>query len=173
MGFEIKTVLDMETLLAYQKITGKSIQKRKTILARGALIVLGVVGLTMCAYAMGMAGVNSTGILGVVLSALSLSLGVAWNSYHTWRIAKHTPANFEQRFYFAEENMAASAGGQELAHRYGDFKTVAESEDYFVLYQHPKMGYILPKSGFVKGRPEEFSKFIAEKTGKPVVSVKL
>lgn len=173
MGFEVKTVLDLEAITAYQKITGKSIQKRKTILARSALVVVGVVGLTMCGYAIGTAGVNGTGILGMVLSALCLSMGTAWYSYHTRRLARRIPANFEQHFYFGEENMAATANGQELAHAYSAFKTVAESEDYFVLFQNPKMGYVLPKSGFVKGQPADFSKFIAEKTGKPVIPVTL
>ncbi len=173
MGFEVKTVLNAEALIAYQKMAGRSVLKKRTLVLRGSLILAGVMGLTLSAVALGAAGMTLFVMLGILLSALCLTMGGMWYNYTAGKMAKKTPADFQQDFFFGEENMAAVAGGRQLSHGYGDFMAVAESEGYFVLFLDPRSGYILPKNGFVKGRPEEFGAFIGEKTGKRVTPVKL
>lgn len=173
MGFEVKTVLNAETLIAYQKMAGRSVLKQRTLVVRGALLLAGLLGLTLSAVALGAAGMTLFVLLGILLSALCLTMGIMWYNYTAGKMAKRTPADFEQEFFFSEENMAAVAGGRQLSHSYRDFMTVAESEGYFVLFLDPRSGYILPKNGFLKGKPEEFGAFIAQKTGQSVTPVKL
>ena len=173
MEFEVKTVLDAETMVAYQKIAGRTVQRKKTALTRGALFLAGILGLTICAAGAAMSGVNGTVLLGTLLGGLCVALGAVWYNYTAWRVSRGTPGGLEQTFIFNGENLVASAGGQQVLHGYRDFSVLAESERYFVLFLNSGAGYILPKRGFLKGTPEQFGPFIEEKTGKKLTPAKL
>ncbi len=173
MEFEVKTVLDAKTLVDYQRITGRTVQRKKTAMTRGALFLAGILGLTICAVGIATSGFNTTVLLGTLLSGACVALGAVWYNYTTWRVSRKTPSGLEQTFFFTGENLVASAGEQRVLHGYRDFSALAESEEYFVLFLSSRAGYILPKSGFLKGTPEQFGPFIEEKTGKKFAPAKL
>lgn len=173
MDFEVKTVLDAKTLVDYQKIAGKTVLRKKTVLTRGALFLAGVLGLTICAVGVATSGVNVTVMLGTLLSGLCVALGAVWYNYTTWRVSRKTPSGLEQTFFFSGENLVASAGERRVVHGYRDFVALAESGGYFVLFLNSRSGYILPKSGFLKGTPEQFGPFIEEKTGRKLAPANL
>ena len=69
--------------------------------------------------------------------------------------------------------MVAQGGTEKVVHQYGEFRDLAETEDYFVLFLHKGAGYILDKKGFLTGTPAQFGEFIKEKTGKDIPFVKI
>ncbi len=174
MEFEVKTVLDAKTVMDYQRLAGRTIQRSRTVLIRAALVVVGLLGLTLCGFGMAaIGGANLTIGVGVVLSALCLMMGLSWYQYQARKSLRGVPAEFEQRFYFSDAGVVAKSESEQLLHNYSDFCALAESEDYFALFLNRRSGYLLPKSGFLAGDVKAFGRFIQEKTGKEITRAKL
>lgn len=173
MGFEVKTVLGKEEVMAYQRISGRTIQRRRTLFARISLIAVAILGLTGSAVGVAAAGFTGSIALGILLCAACFAMGTRWYEYVAWRSGRKVPEGFTQTFYFDENNVVGQAEGQQVLHRYSDFAGAAESENYFCLFLNKKVGYILPKEGFLKGEPKDFGAFIQQKTGKDLPFVKI
>lgn len=173
MDFQVKTVLGQKEILAYQRITARTVQKVKMNLLHWGLIVVGLLGLTASGAAIGSGASGSGGILGVVLSMICFVWGINWYRYLVWKVARKVPPNLEQEFLFGEEGMVAKTSVEKLSHRYKGFYAIAESREYYVIFLAKGMGYILDKQGFLTGEAEAFGAYIQERTGKPLAVVNL
>ncbi len=173
MEFEVKTVLGAEAIMAYQKINGKTVERRNVTRIRAGLIAVGVLGLTGSAVAIGAAGFTGAVAFGVILSMACFALGLCWYQYAAWRVARRVPEGFTQEFYFGENGVVGKSSGEQIFHNYSDFIALAEAQDYFCLFLNNKLGYVLPKKGFFRGTPEAFGDFIKKMTGKdlPLVNI--
>lgn len=173
MEFLVKTVLGKTEIMAYQKVSCKTVQKLKMTAIHWGLIVFGVIGLTANGVALGASRGGAGAILGILLSTLAFVWGVNWYRYLTYKTARRLPAHFEQKFYFDETGVVAQGGTEKVVHQYGEFRALAETEDYFVLFLNQSSGYILSKAGFLQGDPTEFGTFLQKKTGKKLPFVKI
>ena len=173
MEFLVKTTLGTTEIMAYQKITGKTVQKVKMTALHWGLIGFGLLRLTASGAALSVARGGAGAVLGIALSMLAFVWGVNWYRYLTFKTARRLPAEFEQKFYFDDASMVAQGGTEKVVHQYGEFRDLAETEDYFVLFLHKGAGYILDKKGFLTGTPAQFGEFIKEKTGKDIPFVKI
>lgn len=173
MEFLVKTDLGKTEIMAYQKVSCKTVQKLKMTLLHWGLIGFGLIGLTASGVALGTSGGGSGAFLGIALSTLAFVWGVNWYRYLTYKTARRLPEHFEQKFYFDEANVVAQGGAEKVIHRYSEFCALAETEDYFVLFLNRFSGYILSKKGFLQGDPAQFGTFLKEKTGKKLPLVKI
>lgn len=173
MEFLVKTDLGRTEVLAYQKVSCKTVQKVKMTAIHWGLIVFGLIGLTANGAALGASRGGAGAVLGIALSTVAFVWGVNWYRYLAYKTTRRLPAHVEQKFYFDETGAAAQSGAEKVAHAYGAFRALAETEDYFVLFLDRESGYILPKTGFQRGDSSEFGAFIREKTGKALPFVKI
>lgn len=173
MEFQVKTTLGQKEILAYQRITGKTVQRVKMNVLHWGLVGLGLVGLTASGAALATVQGGAGSLLGLALSTICFVWGINWYRYLVWKVGRRLPADFQQEFLFGEDGMLARSVNEKVSHRYGAIYALAESQDYFVLFLHKGAGYILDKQGFEVGSPEEFATHIQEKTGKQISRVTL
>lgn len=173
MNFEVKTVLTKKEIMAYQRISGKTVQRGRLLGSRGGLIFIGLAGLTGCAVAGNLSGFNVTVLIGFVLSAMCLMMGINWYGYLTWQNSRGGALGMELTCFFVPEHAVIRSGTVEALHKYSEFIALAESEDYFALFLDVKSGYILPKANFLHGDPAKFRDFLENATGKTVSQVKI
>ncbi len=173
MGFQVKTTLGQKEILAYQRITARTVQKVKMNVLHWGLIVLGLIGLTTSGAALTMTNFSGGAFFSLSLSMVSFIWGINWYRFQVWKVARNIPANMEQQFMFGEDGMIAKTSSEKVSHRYASFYAIAESRDYYVLFLAKGMGYILDKKGFEIGEAAEFAPFIQEMTGKKLAFVNI
>ncbi|MFR1052462.1 MAG: YcxB family protein [Lachnospirales bacterium] len=173
MEFLVKTDLGKTEIMAYQKVSCKTVQKLKMTAIHWGLIGFGLIGLTASGAALGVSRGGAGAFLGIALSTLAFVWGINWYRYLTFKTARRLPERFEQKFYFDDTGMVAQGGTEKVVHQYGEFWALAETEDYFVLFLNKFSGYILSKAGFLQGDPAKFGAFLKEKTGKELPLVKI
>lgn len=173
MNFEVKTILNAKTLVDYQRMAGKTVLRKRTLLQRGGLLGVGVAGLTICSVGLAQAGLNGAILFGILLSAIAFVMGLRWYQFQTWKLRNSVDEGFQQNFCFTEAGMSAQGGETKLAHPYSDIYAVAECDEYFCLFLSRRAGYILPKDGFQAGEAARFGAFIEEMTGKKIDQIKI
>lgn len=85
---------------------------------------------------------------------------------------KMLPGTSTARSVFTEEGYTSATEAAVTEFRYETIQQVCETADYFVLLFSRQHGQIYDKATLSGGTAEEFRTFIAEKTGKPIVSIK-
>ncbi len=107
--------------------------------------------------------------VGVVLTAVLLTEDQV-NAFFAQK--KMLPGTASVKSVFQEEHYTSVSAAATTEFRYEAVWQVCETADYFVLLLGPQHGQIYDKAALKGGTAEEFRAFIAEKTGKPVVSIK-
>lgn len=69
----------------------------------------------------------------------------------------------EFTFYFYEKNFKIRDNMNHEIMKYFKLYKIYETNDFFYLYSDKTHSYIIEKSGFTKGNPDEFSKFLKTK----------
>ena len=71
-------------------------------------------------------------------------------------------------FRFTEAGFSYRTPVSECRYEYSVLRELAEDGGYFYLFITGEMAYVLKKTDFTRGAPEEFRKFLEERTGKTV-----
>lgn len=140
-------------------------------------VFFSVVGVVLCGYSL----LNNlkqllSWILGICCFAVAFIIGGRPNRNSKmvkWIWKNSDKRGFIQQYCFDEEKMSFINGDDWEEYSYDSIVTVLEDKkNYFLCVEEKQIQCVLVKKDFKQGEPEEFRKFIAEKTGKPVVYFK-
>lgn len=153
--FEIQTTIDRELMKHFAQYT---LKKPRVRIGRIPLLLMGLFEIWVSGPVF-----TTVGVL-VILYALLLPLLLQW-SY--WR--RNQPKAGTQCIHtFFDDRFTAVNGTLTQTVQYDDLFVIEETKEVFALRRDRNGAAILPKSAFTAGSPEDFRKFIEEKTGKQI-----
>lgn len=173
MEFEVQSSLDFQQLLALNRLSGKTYRKWVSRCWRGIGGLLGSACLAL-SLLLWWADGFSMGILGfLLLGAVLLASSIFYHYLNAWGSSRQiiqkacqSTVRMDAEGFTEESEMAT------IYHRYGVFYALYAYSGYFFLFIDQKHAYILPKASFTRGNSEEFPRFIEERCGKPMITIK-
>lgn len=174
MEFRFETTYDQKGLTAMARALRKTIRKKHS--RRSHIFGWCVVGLAILLIAIQRMleepwTVRDTLNLGVgVILAVILLTEDQVNAFFAKK--KMLPGTSSAKCVFTEEGYTSATEAAVTEFHYETVQQVCETADYFVLLLGRQYGQIYDKASLTGGTVEDFRTFIAEKTGKPVVSIK-
>lgn len=170
--FEVTTEYNTDALLTMIRTANKTFRKRRYLLRKGFLIVLGlwciIAGvLLLPIFRQLSAGERFIAVAAPVVGALSLAEGLFLNALNV-RASRKTMIEGSNRWTlrFGEDGVSGENGdGLQNAYPYTKIQAIFETNQYFLLQIDKLHCIILDKNGFTQGTCEDFRRFIQEKTG--------
>lgn len=168
--FRCVTTYDLPTLYTLSKI-GAAVKSRWKSLAWR------LVGLVIAAYMLFMGtlslfSLSGMEIFGVIYLLCGAAAGI-WSLFlyriRAWYVRRFfMNGTQKQTFLFDEEGFEIAVEGAEkrIRDEYGEVLRLVETGDYFLLFLEKNVAHILPKGTLTGGTPEEFRKFLEEKSGR-------
>lgn len=163
--FEVVTTPTREH---YEPLCDYITKKQKgTLLYRVLMILLGVLSLMA-------ASINDTEWVCITLLlcglfaffqavTVKMRVNASWDARNTLLDIAPVTFRFDEQYIYDNHPLTASTTDYRL------LTEVVETEECFLLYINKLSAYILPKSAFTVGTPEEFRLLMQQKTGRPVV----
>lgn len=174
MEFQFETKYDQKGLTAMARAMRKTIRKkdsRRSHIVGWSGVVLAVLLIVAERLLREPWTVRNTLTLaaGVMLTVILLTEDQV-NAFFAQK--RMLPGTSSARVVFTEEGYTSATEAAVTEFHYETVRQVCETAYYFVLLFSQQHGQIYDKASLSGGTVEEFRRFIAEKTGKPVISIK-
>lgn len=173
MSFEVETTYDKPTVQAFQRILNRTVRYKRLCAVRIITIVIGCVSIAYgCLWLWAKAAMDASlvpAISGFIAGAVFLLIGIFYEAYlnkFSRHMVEKTPVTI--RYSFDKHGYSTITGKQSVRSIYGILHNIYEGEGHFVLMLDRRRGFVLDKSRFLTGDPEEFRRFVEERTGKAV-----
>ncbi|MGN8897551.1 YcxB family protein [Flavonifractor sp. HCP28S3_F3] len=176
MNFEMETVYDKQTIQAFQNILNQTLRAKRIQFARLTFMITGCVCIGygfLWLWAKSQADISVIPAVSSFAAGIPLLLlGLFYKKYRN-RSVKHMVNQTPERIYYSfdENGYFSRSGSTKLRSTYHILEFMFETDHYFVLMLSRKKGFILDKSRFQFGTPEEFRSFLSQKTGKQMMLV--
>ena len=159
MKFTITSVYQREDVEEFQRVVGLTVQKGRMLISKITFFFLGALFfVTGCSMAL--TGGNSAWAVGGIVAGIVLCIpGVFHYKYlarTAWGRWKRNNGGRPITYTFDTEGMVERMEGNTFRNRYSDVYACFETAGYFFLFMSKREGYILKKTDFKEGRPEQF-----------------
>lgn len=170
MYFEMETTYDRPTVQALQDILNRTVRAKRirlvqicSLIVAALALIYGVIWL-LASFQTGVTIVP--GISGLVMCVIFLFIGLRYKSRFE-RQGRHmvhqTPVTIRYSFH---ENGYTTGKGKEAAHTpYRLLRTLCCGGNYDVLMLDRRRVFVIDHSRFLQGDPEQFRRFLEERTG--------
>lgn len=174
MRFEVEAIYNKNTLLRFQQILNSTIRKKRIQLVRILTSIVGIFSLGYCLLWIWAAvnlpeGKNAIvpAVSAFITGAAFLLMGIFYKKYMGRggkRIKADTPASI--RYNFDEKGFYTINGAKKERSSYNIIQMLCADDAYYVLMLGRNRGFLLERSRFTAGNPDEFASFLEKLTGK-------
>jgi len=175
MRFLVKARYDRESMTELHWARRVTVSRRKNRIAHAViwgLIALGILELLLILL-LDTWEFNSRTLQNCLMASVLFLLLNNIDALNGWVAARELPAGMrETQTLFEENGYTIQTKTAKINMSYADIIAACESQEHFFLFTEERNGQFLPKSSFIEGTPDDFRKFITEKTGKPVEYIK-
>ena len=173
MRFEMETTYDKPTVLAFQDILNRTVRAKRIRLTRILTLVVGCGALAyglLWLWAALTKGVSfMPAVSGLIAGTIFLMLGIFYKKY-IGRSSRHMVSQqpVTIRYSFDKYGYATLTGKNKQFSTYRIIHNICSGDGYYVIMLDRRRGFVLDKSRFLSGDPEQFAPFLEECTGKSI-----
>lgn len=163
--FEVETIYDKETLIAFQTLIDNTIRAKRKNFKRWLALALGIIGLVLGIMWVSI-GQAVPAVSAFIMAAAFLAVAIFFQKYSM--LGKKHEVNQDVhniRYTFAKDGYTTHDKYGYHKSPYTAIKYICESDYCYALMLDKRRGFVLKKKGFIKGTAEEFRHFIEGKTG--------
>lgn len=178
--FEVTTEYDKKTILMMNRAAHKTFRRKQFLIRRIFLMGLGLVclvsgGLLLLIFSQLDSKDKALAVGATLIGVLAVGEGVFLDRLGAWGSARQMLEGSRRwRLRFSEEGFSGeNEDGVHADYPYSQIRAAYEMTEYFLLQIDKLHCVILDKNGFTQGTSEEFRRFIADKTGAELRTIKI